>query len=182
MGHSRQIAAKRAVESAARAARGERTPHNTPEIWTDEADPQKLLDLVRGSWAIETKQHYRRDHTQREDHCLVRHPVAARNLSLMRSAAMFLYEHQRPQRDAKKSLPNWQRKNIRNPNPLIQQSLPTPEGRLDFPQGLFNVPSGARARLLPAPPKSDISHPNQPINYPILSPQIPSLGGLPQVV
>ncbi len=54
--------------------------------WPDEASPQQLLDWVRDYWAIETKQHYRRDHTQREDHCLVRHSVAARNLSLLRSA------------------------------------------------------------------------------------------------
>jgi hypothetical protein len=42
----------------------------------------------------------------------------------MRSAAIFLYEHQRPHRDAKQSLPDWQRKNIRNPNPLTQQLVP----------------------------------------------------------
>jgi hypothetical protein len=87
----------------------------------DEASPQRLLELVREYWAIEIKQHYRRDHTQREDHCLVRNPVTARNLSLMRSAAIFLYEHQRPSRGAKQSLPDWQRKNIRNPNALIRQ-------------------------------------------------------------
>jgi len=95
--------------------------YGVTSLWTDQANPQKLLDLVRGYWAIETKQHYRRDHTQREDHCLVRHSVAARDLSLKRSQSIFLYEHQRPMRDAKKSLPDWQRKNIRNPNPLIRQ-------------------------------------------------------------
>jgi hypothetical protein len=95
--------------------------YGVTRLWADEANPQKLLELVRGYWAIETKQHHRRDHIQREDHCLVRNPVAARNLSLMRSAAIFLYEHQRPHRGAKQSLPDWQRKNIRNPNALIQQ-------------------------------------------------------------
>jgi hypothetical protein len=95
--------------------------YGVTSLWTDQANPHKLLDLVRGYWAIETKQHYRRDHTQREDHCLVRHSLTARNLSLMRSMAIFLYEHQRPKRDAKTSLPDWQRKNIRNPNPLIRQ-------------------------------------------------------------
>lgn len=87
----------------------------------EEADEQKLLDLVRGYWGIETKQHYRRDHTQREDHCQVGHTQAARNLSLMRSAAIFLYERQRTRRSAKKSLPDWQRKNLRDPHPLIRQ-------------------------------------------------------------
>ena len=80
--------------------------YGVTSLWADEANPQKLLELVRGYWAIETKQHYRRDHT------------------LMRSAAIFLYEHQRPKRDAKKSLPDWQRKNIRNPNALIRQLVP----------------------------------------------------------
>lgn len=98
--------------------------YGVTSLWADEANPQKLLDLVRGYWAIEIKQHYRRDHTQREDHCLVRNPITARNLSLMRSAAIFLYEHQRLSRGAKQSLPDWQRKNIRNPNPLIQQLVP----------------------------------------------------------
>lgn len=95
--------------------------YGVTSLWADEANPKKLLELVRGYWAIETKQHYRRDHTQREDHCLARHPVAARNLSLMRSAAIFLYEHQRLKRDVKNSLPDWQRKHIRNPNALIRQ-------------------------------------------------------------
>jgi hypothetical protein len=58
----------------------------------EEAAPDVVLMLVRGYWGIETRQHYRRDHTQREDHCQVRHPTAARNLALMRSLAIFLYE------------------------------------------------------------------------------------------
>ena len=52
----------------------------------DEGSPEQLLDWVREYWWIEAKQHYRRDHTQREDHCQVRDTVAARNLSLLRSA------------------------------------------------------------------------------------------------
>ena len=64
--------------------------YGVTSLSADEASPQRLLELVREYWAIEIKQHYRRDHTQREDHCLVRHSVAARNLSLMRSAAIFL--------------------------------------------------------------------------------------------
>lgn len=87
----------------------------------DQADPGRVLALVRGYWAIEIKQHYRRDHTQREDHCQVRETTTARNLSLMRSLAIFLYERQRTHRGGKKSLPDWQKKNHRNPNPLIHQ-------------------------------------------------------------
>ena len=102
----------------------EESVYGVTSRWADEASPQQILELVREYWAIEIKQHYRRDHTQREDHCLVRHSVSARNLSLMRSASIFLYEQQRLKPNAKKSLPDWQRKNNRNPNPLTQQFVP----------------------------------------------------------
>jgi hypothetical protein len=45
----------------------------------------------------------------------MRNTQAARNLSLMRSAAIFLYELQRHRPKAKKSLPDWLRKNMRSP-------------------------------------------------------------------
>lgn len=97
------------------------TRYGTTSLFPEEAGPEALLALVRGYWGIEIKQHYRRDHTQREDHCQVRHPLAARNLSLMRSLAIFLFERQRGDRNGKGSLPDWQRKNHRNPNSLIAQ-------------------------------------------------------------
>lgn len=95
------------------------TRYGVTSLYPEQAGPERLLALVRGYWAIEIKQHYRRDHTQREDHCQVRHPVAAQNLSLLRSLAIFLYERQRNDRNGQGSLPDWQRKNQRNPNPLI---------------------------------------------------------------
>jgi hypothetical protein len=95
--------------------------YGVTSLYPEQADPALLLALVRGYWGIEIKQHYRRDHTQREDHCQVSHPTAARNLSLMRSLAIFLYERQRDRRRGKRSLPDWQSKNHRNPNPLIAQ-------------------------------------------------------------
>ena len=110
-----------------------RVDKTTPEtvcgvtrLWPREAPPEVLRQRVREYWDIETKQPYRRDHTQREDPGQVRHTTSARNLSLMRSAAIFLYEQQRPTRSGKKSLPDWQRKNMRNPNPLIQALTPSP--------------------------------------------------------
>lgn len=103
------------------------TAYGVTSLGAEEADAARLLALVRGYWAIETKQHYRRDHTQREDHCLVRHSVAARNLSLMRSTAIFLFERQRGARGAKRSLPDWQRKYIHHPRGLIDQ-LVVPAG------------------------------------------------------
>lgn len=95
------------------------TRYSVSSLRPEEADSEALLTLVRGYWAIEIKQHYRRDHTQREDHCQVHDWTSARNLSLMRSLAIFLYERQRADRYGKRSLPDWQKKNHRNPNPLI---------------------------------------------------------------
>ena len=86
----------------------------------EEASPEQLLSRVREYWWIEGKQHYRRDHTQREDHCQVRNTMAARNLSILRSGAIFLFEQQSSEPSAKKSLPDWQRRNMRNPNALIR--------------------------------------------------------------
>jgi len=60
--------------------------------WPQEAGPQPLLDLTRDPWSIENGQHYRRDRTQDEDRCPVRDTVAARNLSLFRSLAIFLFK------------------------------------------------------------------------------------------
>jgi hypothetical protein len=102
------------------------TRYGVTSLAPEEAEPEDLLRLVRGYWGIETRQHYRRDHTQREDHCHVRHPTTARNLSLMRSLAIFLYEQQRSRRHGKTSLPDWQDSNHRNPNPLIHRFLSEP--------------------------------------------------------
>lgn len=101
--------------------------YGVTSLYPEQSDPQALLNKVRGYWGIETKQHYRRDHTQREDHCQVRNTSCARNLSLMRSMAIFLYERQRGRRGGKKSLPDWQSKNKRNPSSLIGL-LTTPDG------------------------------------------------------
>jgi hypothetical protein len=97
------------------------TRYGVLSLAPEEASPDAVLALVRGYWGIEIKQHYRRDHTQREDHCQVRQTTAARNLSLMRTLAIFLYERQRGDRNGKRSLPDWQRKNHRQPNPWIDR-------------------------------------------------------------
>ncbi|HSA00307.1 MAG TPA: hypothetical protein P5055_06155 [Candidatus Paceibacterota bacterium] len=95
------------------------TRYGVTSLYPEEADAEALLGLVRGYWGIEIKQHYRRDHTQREDHCQVRDSIAARNLSLMRSLAIFLYERQRAKPHGKRSLPDWLSHNHRHPSPLI---------------------------------------------------------------
>jgi hypothetical protein len=95
------------------------TRYGVTSLDPEEAGPDALLALVRGYWAIEIKQHYRRDHTQREDHCQVRHSTTAWNLSLMRSLAIFLHERQRGEPQGARSLPDWQRRNERDPNGLL---------------------------------------------------------------
>jgi len=85
----------------------------------EEATPQRLLELARDHWSIENGQHYRRDRTQDEDRCPVRETTAARNLSLFRSLAIFLFKLQAEGKDAHKSLPDFQRHVHRKPGGLI---------------------------------------------------------------
>lgn len=89
--------------------------------WPHEASPQRLLELARGHWSIENGQHYRRDRTQDEDRCLVRDPTAARNLSLFRSLAIFLFKAQSRGKGAQVSLPDFERHVHRLPWGLIRR-------------------------------------------------------------
>lgn len=90
----------------------------------EQASPRRLLKLLRAHWAIENGQHYRRDRTQDEDRCQVRDPASARNLSLFRSLAIFLYEQQRRRSDGKKSLPDFERGVVQNPARLVRRFRP----------------------------------------------------------
>jgi predicted transposase YbfD/YdcC len=89
--------------------------------WPQEADPERLLEVGRGHWSIENGQYYRRDRTQDEDRCPVRDTTAARNLSLFRSLAIFLFKRQSLGRGAKKSLPDFERHVHRKPWGLIRR-------------------------------------------------------------
>jgi predicted transposase YbfD/YdcC len=93
-------------------------------LWIEEAKPEQLLKWARVHWSIENGQHFRRDRTQDEDRCTVRETVTARNLSLFRSLAIFLHEQQRRVRGGKKSLPDYERKTLRAPSPLIRRFMP----------------------------------------------------------
>lgn len=84
-----------------------------------EADPERLLALARDHWSIENGQHHRRDRTQDEDRCQVRHHAAARNLCLFRSLAIFLCERQPRRKGGKLSLPDFQRRAIQRPAEII---------------------------------------------------------------
>jgi hypothetical protein len=87
--------------------------------WPQEIDPPGLLALARGHWSIENGQHYRRDRTQDEDRCPVRETTTARNLSLFRSLAIFLFKAQARDPGGKKSLPDFERHIHRQPWGLI---------------------------------------------------------------
>lgn len=86
-----------------------------------EAGPEQLLQLARKHWSIENGQHYRRDRTQDEDRCAVSNTNAARNLSLFRSLAIFLFKRQANGKRGKKSLPDFQSRNHSHPWALIRR-------------------------------------------------------------
>lgn len=88
-------------------------------FWPQEANPDRLLGIGRAHWSIENGQYYRRDRTQDEDRCMVGDTFAARNLSLFRSLAIFLFKQQEGKRDGKKSLPDFERHVHRKPWGLI---------------------------------------------------------------
>jgi hypothetical protein len=87
----------------------------------EEAAPQSLLDLARDHWSIENGQHYRRDRTQDEDRCPVRDTTTARNLSLFRSLAIFLFKRQSQSKGGRQSLPDFERHVHRKPWGLIRR-------------------------------------------------------------
>ena len=90
-------------------------------FWTSEADPDRLLEVGRAHWSIENGQHYRRDRTQDEDRCPVRATTTARNLSLFRSLAIFLFKRQAKGQGGKRSLPDFECHVHRKPWGLICQ-------------------------------------------------------------
>lgn len=90
----------------------------------EQASPKRLLKLLRDHWTIENGQHHRRDRTQDEDRCQVRETMSARNLSLFRSLAIFLFEQQRGRSDGKKSLPDFERHICRHSAGMIRRLMP----------------------------------------------------------
>ena len=57
-----------------------------------QADPDRLLSLLRAHWAIENRLHYRRDVTLREDACQVRKGCAPRTLAVLNSFLLALFD------------------------------------------------------------------------------------------
>jgi hypothetical protein len=57
-----------------------------------QANPQRLLELIREHWAIENLLHWRRDVTLKEDACQVRKGIAPRTLTLLNSFLLALFD------------------------------------------------------------------------------------------
>jgi predicted transposase YbfD/YdcC len=57
-----------------------------------QADPHRLLSLLRDHWAIENRLHWRRDVTMREDACQVRKGCAPRTLAVLNSFLLALFD------------------------------------------------------------------------------------------
>lgn len=92
-------------------------------LWSDELTPPEFFQAVRDHWSIENRQHYRRDRTQDEDRCGTRRYRAARNLSLFRSLAIFLFEQQRGKPKAAPDLPMYEKRMQRRPGTLIDRFM-----------------------------------------------------------
>ena len=57
-----------------------------------QADPSRLLELIRDHWAIENRLHYRRDVTLAEDACQVRKGSAPHALAVLNSFVLALFD------------------------------------------------------------------------------------------
>ena len=89
--------------------------------YPQEAGHEALLQRARDHWSIENGQFYRRDRTQDEDRCPVRDMIAARNLCLLRSLAIFLFKRQEKSKGGQRSLPDFERHVHRKPSGLIRR-------------------------------------------------------------
>jgi predicted transposase YbfD/YdcC len=92
-------------------------------LWEKEATVRELFDALRGHWSIENRQHYRRDRTQDEDRCGMQESRSAQNLSLFRTLAIFLFEQQRGGRQSARSLPLYEKRNMRRPRTLVDRFI-----------------------------------------------------------
>lgn len=99
------------------------TSYAVSSLWEHQATVREVFEAIRGHWSIENRQHYRRDRTQDEDRCGMRDNPSAQNLSLLRTLAIFLFEQQRGQREAARSLPLYEKRVMRRPRTLIDRFL-----------------------------------------------------------
>jgi predicted transposase YbfD/YdcC len=114
-GHTQEVRKGRVIKET------DDTRFAVTSYWPEEAAPEPLLQVARDHWSIENGQHYRRDRTQDEDRCPVRDSTAARNLSLFRSLAIFLFMRQANAKGGKKSLPDFESHVHRKPWGIIRR-------------------------------------------------------------
>jgi len=61
------------------------------DLAPNEANPKKLLQIVRGHWGIENRLHYVRDFTFDEDRCPIRTGSGPRAVATLRSLVIALF-------------------------------------------------------------------------------------------
>ncbi len=71
----------------------EETKYGVTSLTTTQADPERLLRLIRAHWGIENKLHYRRDETLREDRCRIT-GQGARAMAVINNLVLGLLRHQ----------------------------------------------------------------------------------------
>ena len=78
----------------------------------EQADEERLADLVRGHWAIENQLHYRRDWSFDEDRCRIRQPNGAQVMASLRNLAISwsARRHNLAPRRRAQTLPQFQRR------------------------------------------------------------------------
>jgi len=70
------------------------TCYGLTSLTAAEADPARLLALLRGYWGIENGLHYRRDVTFKEDHCRLKIGHAARTMATLNNLVLGLIRRQ----------------------------------------------------------------------------------------
>lgn len=104
--------------------RSEETVFIITSLEPERASPERLLELVRGHWAIENNVHYCRDRTFDEDRSQTRNPNGAQVMASLRNLAISLdnFAHKdRPRR--RRFLPSSQRSFALNLHKAVQVIL-----------------------------------------------------------
>lgn len=81
---------ERTVQEHRTALVRQETVYGLTSLTVDEADPRRLLDLVRLHWGIENGLHYRRDVTLHEDACRLASVAAQRVLAIINNLVLGL--------------------------------------------------------------------------------------------
>ena len=96
-------------------------------LTTEQADPARLLELVRMYWSIENGTHYPLDVSAGEDRCRVRHPVSVSVLGILRRAVQGEYRAWARRQPCKRdrTFPTFRDKMSRRLNSVISLLLDT---------------------------------------------------------